>query len=65
MPGNARPDPPRRRYRTKPLVIHPPTYVPLSQVDEERASAALAELLAPLFNEDGSFRREVEDQLGL
>jgi len=39
----------RRRYRTKPVVVHPAILVPLSAEDEQRALGALAELLAPLF----------------
>lgn len=43
--------PRRRRYRSArgPLVVHPSQFVALSPEDEQRALAALAELLAPLF----------------
>lgn len=54
--------PHRRRYRTKPLVVHPPELVPLSRKDEERAIAAFAPLLAPLFNADGPMRCEAEEE---
>ncbi len=48
---------PRRGYqKAKPLVVHPATFVPLSEQDEQRAIAALAELLAPLFNDRGELR---------
>lgn len=51
----------RRRYRTKALLVQAPEFVALSEKDEERAIAALSELLAPLFNADGSIRSEAEE----
>ena len=54
-PWPARADGPRvrRRYSTKPLVVQPAEFVPLSSSDEQRALAALGELLAPLFTANG------------
>ncbi|MGH3264668.1 MAG: hypothetical protein ACRDNS_22060 [Trebonia sp.] len=50
----------RRGYTaSSPLVVHPPTFVPLPPEDEQRALAALAELLAPLFTDPGEPAAEV------
>jgi hypothetical protein len=53
----------RRRYSTKLLVVHPAEFVPLAPSDEQRALAALAELLAPLFTADGQLRPVEESDL--
>ena len=60
VPSSTR-TPNRRRYRTKALVVQAPEFVTLSEKDEGRAMAALSELLAPLFNADGSMRSEAEE----